>query len=83
MPGTRYKLIGECVVFIVKSPDIILRRVLSELKQVKKIKRKSFSKKKKISEKSKRKKIVGKIYYTKNDQPYKIMSDGKARFLKK
>jgi len=38
MPGTRYKLIGECVVFIVKSPDAIIRRVLTELKQVKKIK---------------------------------------------
>ncbi len=40
MPGTRYKLIGECVVFIVKSPDAILRRILSELKQVKKIRKK-------------------------------------------
>ena len=38
MPGTRYKLIGECVVFIVKSPDAILKRVLLELKQVNKIK---------------------------------------------
>ena len=40
MPGTRYKLIGECVVFIVKSPDAILRRILTELKQVKKIRKK-------------------------------------------
>jgi len=40
MPGTRYKLIGECVVWIVKSPDAILKRVLTELKQVKKIKAK-------------------------------------------
>ena len=38
MPGTRYKLIGECVGFIVKSPDAILKRVLTELKQVHKIK---------------------------------------------
>ena len=38
MPGARYKLIGECVVFIVKSPDAILKRVLTELKQVHKIK---------------------------------------------
>ena len=38
MPGTRYKLIGECVVFIVKSPDAILKRVFTELKQVHKIK---------------------------------------------
>ena len=41
MPGTRYKLIGECVVFIVKSPDAVLKRVLTELKQVKKIKSKA------------------------------------------
>ena len=78
MPGTRYKLIGECVVFIVKSPDVILRRVLTELKQVKKI-----TAKVKRKTKSKSKKVKGKIYYTKNDQPYKIMADGKARFLKK
>ena len=38
MAGTRYRLIGECVVWIVKSPDVILKRVLTELKQVKKIK---------------------------------------------
>jgi hypothetical protein len=42
--GTRYKLIGECVVWIVKSPDAILRRVLSELKQVKKIKSRTVRK---------------------------------------
>jgi len=29
------------------------------------------------------KKKVGKIYYTKKGQPYKIMSSGKARFVKK
>ena len=49
MPGTRYKLIGECVVFIVKSPDIILRRVLSELKQVKKIRKKIKTRKKRTA----------------------------------
>ena len=51
MPGTRYKLIGECVVFIVKSPDVILRRVLSELKQVKKIRKKIKTRKKKRTKK--------------------------------
>ena len=29
------------------------------------------------------KKVVGKIYYTKKGQPYKIMPNGKARFVKK
>lgn len=31
----------------------------------------------------KTKKRVGKIYYTKKGQPYKIMASGKARFIKK
>ena len=56
MPGTRYKLIGECVVFIVKSPDAILKRVLTELKQVKKIKskaEKSYRKYSSVKRKSK------------------------------
>jgi len=33
--------------------------------------------------KTKKKKIVGEIYYTKNDQPYEILPTGKARFVKK
>ena len=33
--------------------------------------------------KRKTKKIVGKIYYTKKGQPYKILASGKARFVKK
>jgi len=31
----------------------------------------------------KTKKRIGKVYYTKKGQPYKIMSSGKARFIKK
>ena len=54
MPGTRYKLIGECVVFIVKSPDAILKRVLTELKQVKKIKSITKRKSKKGGKKKKK-----------------------------
>ena len=46
---------------------------------IKKLKAKKTKKK----TKRKTKKIVGKIYYTKNDQPYKILKSGKARFLKK
>jgi len=33
--------------------------------------------------KRKTKKIVGKIYYTKKGQPYKILASGKARFVKR
>ena len=29
------------------------------------------------------KKVVGKIYHTKRGQPYKIMPNGRARFIKK
>jgi len=29
------------------------------------------------------KKVPGKIYHTKNGQPYKIMPNGRARFIKK
>jgi len=58
MSGTRYKLIGECVVFIVKSPDVILKRVLLELKQVKKIK--SITKRKSKRGGKKRKKATAK-----------------------
>jgi len=35
------------------------------------------------TKKSNSKKRVGKIYHTKNGQPYKIMASGKARFIKK
>ena len=29
------------------------------------------------------KKVVGKIYHTKNGMPYKILPNGRARFIKK
>ena len=50
----------------------------SKLPRLKTIKQKALPKRK-----TKTKKIVGKIYYTKNDQPYEILSTGKARFVKK
>jgi len=52
----------------------------SKLPQLKTIKQKALPKRK---TKTKTKKIVGKIYYTKNDQPYEILATGKARFVKK
>ena len=54
MAGTRYRLIGECVVWIVKSPDVILKRVLTELKQVKKIKSITKRKSKRVGKKRKK-----------------------------
>lgn len=38
---------------------------------------------KRYKTKSTSKKRVGKLYYTKKGQPYKIMASGKARFVKK
>ena len=52
----------------------------SKLPQLKTIKQKALPKRK---TKTKTKKIVGEIYYTKNDQPYEILPTGKARFVKK
>jgi len=52
----------------------------SKLPQLKTIKQKALPKRK---TKRKTKKTVGKIYYTKNDQPYEILPTGKARFVKK
>ena len=48
----------------------------AKLPQLKTIKQKALPKRK-------TKKIVGKIYHTKNGQPYEILKGGKARFLKK
>jgi len=60
----------------------------AKLPQLKTIKQKALPKrivKKKpiLSPKRKTKKIVGKIYHTKNGQPYEILKGGKSRFLKK
>jgi len=52
----------------------------SKLPQLKTIKQKALPKRK---TKRKTKKTVGKIYYTKNGQPYKILASGKARFVKR
>jgi len=52
----------------------------SKLPQLKTIKQKALPTRK---TKRKTKKIVGKIYHTKNGQPYKILASGKARFIKK
>ena len=69
-----------------------LRSIAIELKQLSKVKlKKRKGTKKGMRRKTarrayeglKRKKTVGKIYKTKNGQPYKILASGKAKFLKK
>jgi len=45
--------------------------------------KKSNHRRKRVSKRSKRKHSSGKIKYTKKGQPYKIMPNGKARFIKK
>jgi len=50
----------------------------AKLPQLKTIKQKALPKRK---TKRKTKKIVGKIYHTKNGQPYEILKGGKSRFL--
>lgn len=52
-------------------------------KRRKKAGKKTYGKKYKTKTTKKTKKRVGKVYYTKKGQPYKIMSSGKARFIKK
>jgi len=52
----------------------------SKLPQLKTIKQKALPKRK---TKRKTKKTIGKIYHTKNGQPYKILASGKARFVKR
>ena len=44
---------------------------------------KRITRKRYKTSKSKSKKRLGKTYYTKKGQPYKILSSGKARFIKK
>ncbi|GAG57375.1 unnamed protein product, partial [marine sediment metagenome] len=43
----------------------------------------AYQKRKKKLKRSGSKKRVGKTYYTKKGQPYKILRSGKARFIKK
>jgi|TARA_B100001750_G_C15515238_1_gene606618 hypothetical protein len=51
LANTRFTLIGKCVVFLVKMPDSMLRRVLKEMEQLSKV-RKTI---KKTKRKTKRK----------------------------
>jgi len=42
----------------------------------------AYQRRKKLKSKRTTKKKVGKTYYTKNGQPYKILASGKAKFIK-
>jgi len=60
--------------------------VKSKLPRLRTIRQKALPIQKRITRrktKRKTKKIVGKIYYTKKGQPYKILASGKARFVKR
>ena len=63
---------------------VIALEQLAKIKTTKKgdikITSRAYTKKK---TKSKTKKIKGNIYYTKNDQPYVILSSGRAKFLER
>lgn len=62
------------------------RKYISKQKHEQAYIRRKRKKGKKITRKryktKKSKKRVGKVYYTKNGQPYKILASGKARFIK-
>jgi hypothetical protein len=57
------------------------RKFVSKQKHERRYKRKTPGRKYKTRKKTTKKK-TGKVYYTKNGQPYKIMASGKARFIK-
>ena len=92
MPLDKYKTFYDIVVMLTHMDLTKLRSVANELKQFSKVKfkkRKGTTKgmRRKTARRAyeglKRKKTVGKIYKTKNGQPYKILASGKAKFLKK
>lgn len=59
------------------------KRVRKKGAKIYKRKGKWLSRTKRAPTKRTTKKKVGKLYYTKKGQPYKIMASGKARFVKK
>jgi hypothetical protein len=90
MPLDKYKTFYDIVVMLTHMDLTKLRSVANELKQFSKVKFKKRKRNRSIKlrkiERSKQrrtKKTVGKIYRTKNGQPYKILASGKAKFLKK
>ena len=64
----------------VKIARICYNLTKSKLPRLKTLRQKALPRRK---TKRKTKKIVGKTYHTKNGQPYKILANGQARFLKK
>jgi hypothetical protein len=85
MPLDKYKTFYDIVVMLTHMDLTKLRSIKNELQQLSKVK---FTKRKskgsiKLKRKRTSKKTVGKIYRTKNGQPYKILASGKAKFLKK
>tara|TARA_B100001123_G_C15247335_1_gene1001436 strand:- start:748 stop:987 length:240 start_codon:yes stop_codon:yes gene_type:complete len=79
MPISKYTLIGKIVFSICKMDSSKLRKIASELSVLSKVKK--IKKVRKTKRKSKSRKIVGKTYTAKNGRKYKIMSNGRARFI--
>ena len=89
MPLDKYKTFYDIVEMLTHMDLTKLRSVANELNQFSKVKfKKRKGTKKGMRRKTarrayeglKRKKTVGKIYKTKNGQPYKILASGKAKF---
>ena len=85
MPLDKYKTFYDIVVMLTHMDLTKLRSIKNELQQLSKVKFRKTKRKGTIKLKTKKrsKKTVGKIYRTKNGQPYKILASGKAKFLKK
>ena len=85
MPLDKYKTFYDIVVMLTHMDLTKLRSIKNELQQLSKVKFRKTKRKGTIKLKTKKrsKKTVGKIYKTKNGQPYKILASGKAKFLKK
>ena len=85
MPLDKYKTFYDIVVMLTHMDLTKLRSIKNELQQLSKVKFRKTKRKGtiKLITKKRSKKTVGKIYKTKNGQPYKILASGKAKFLKK
>ena len=85
MKMSKSALIRKITMTLRAMPKVKLARMCynitkSKLPRLRTVRQKALPRRK---TKRKTKKIVGKTYHTKNGQPYKILRNGQARFLKK
>ena len=88
MKMSKSALIRKITMTLRAMPKVKLARMCynltkSKLPRLKTLRQKALPKYSDGKTKRKTKKIVGKTYHTKNGQPYKILANGQARFLKK